>query len=175
MRARKALLATAATIALLDLSSAAQVQVQAPPISPSPGWVRALPSGPDTRVKITEEYAKLVARDAYFWAWPMANIYNRRQAFKDVKDFVMAGPVPTAPLNRVAMLTDYVNPDQRIVACPNQDVVYGAGSIALDISPVVIQVPDFGNASGSIRWLIYERMVSSNSARCMGPRPVFTC
>ena len=55
----------------------------------------------------------------------MANIYNRRRAFKDVKDFVMAGPVPTAPLNRVAMLTDYVNPDQRIVACPNQDVVYG--------------------------------------------------
>jgi hypothetical protein len=47
----------------------------------------------------------------------MANIYNRRQAFKDVKDFVMAGPVPTAPLKRVAMLTDYVNPDQRIVAC----------------------------------------------------------
>src|SRR4029434_3351567 len=77
MRARKALSATAATIALLDLSSAAQAQMQAPPISPSPGWVRALPSGPDTRVKITEEYAKLVARDAYFWAWPMVYIYNR--------------------------------------------------------------------------------------------------
>jgi hypothetical protein len=81
----------------------------------------------------------------------MANIYNRRQAFKDVKDFVMAGPVPTAPLNRVAMLTDYVNPDQRIVACPNQDVVYGAGSIALDVSPVVIQVPDFGD-----RFWVYQ-------------------
>jgi hypothetical protein len=26
-------------------------------------------SWPDTRVKITEEYAKLVACDAYFWAW----------------------------------------------------------------------------------------------------------
>ena len=93
----------------------------------------------------------MVARDAYFWAWPMVNIYNRRQAFKDVKDFVMAGPVPSAPLNRVAMLTDYVNPDQRIVACPNQDVVYGAGSIALDVSPVVIQVPDFGN-----RFWVYQ-------------------
>jgi hypothetical protein len=68
-----------------------------------------------------------------------------------VKDFVMAGPVPTAPLNRFAMLTDYVNPDQRLVACPNQDVVYGAGSIALDISPVVVQVPDFG-----VRFWVYQ-------------------
>jgi hypothetical protein len=28
----------------------------------SAGWARALPPGPDTRIKITEEYAKLVAR-----------------------------------------------------------------------------------------------------------------
>ena len=26
----------------------------------------------------------MVARDAYFWAWPLVNIYNRRLAFKDV-------------------------------------------------------------------------------------------
>jgi hypothetical protein len=44
------------------------------PISASPGWARALPGGPDARVKITEEYAKLVAKDAYFWAWPLVNI-----------------------------------------------------------------------------------------------------
>ncbi len=112
--------------------------------TPSPGWALAMPPGPSGRVKITEEYAKLVARDVYFWAWPMVNIYNRRLALKDVKDFVMAGPVPTAPLNRFAMLTDYIDPDQRMVACPNQDVVYGAGSMALDFSPVVVQVPDFG-------------------------------
>jgi hypothetical protein len=113
------------------------------PLPPSPGWTRTLPTGPDTHVKITETYAKLVARDAYFWAWPLVNIFNRRQAFKDVTEIVMAGPVPTAPLNRFAMLTDYITPDQRIVCCPNQDVVYGAGSLALDITPVVIQVPDF--------------------------------
>lgn len=38
------------------------------------------PPGPDVRVKITAEYAKHVGRDAYFWAWPMMNIYNRRLA-----------------------------------------------------------------------------------------------
>jgi hypothetical protein len=137
-----------ATFALLASIVFASAQT---PDSPSPGWALAMPSGPDARVKITEEYAKLVARDVYFWAWPMVNMYNRRLAFKDVKDFVMAGPVPTAPLNRFAMLTDYVNPDQRLVACPNQDVVYGAGSIALDISPIVVQVPEFGD-----RFWVYQ-------------------
>jgi hypothetical protein len=43
------------------------------------------------------------------------------------------------------MLSDYVNPGERLVACPNQDVVYGGGPLALDLSPVVIQVPDFGD------------------------------
>jgi hypothetical protein len=121
------------------------------PIPPSPEWTRALPTGPDTRVKITEAYAKLAARNAYFWAWPLVNIFNRRQAFKDVTEIVMAGPVPTAPLNRFAMLTDYITPDQRLVACPNQDVVYGAGALALDVTPVVIQVPNFGD-----RFWVYQ-------------------
>jgi hypothetical protein len=49
------------------------------------------------------------------------------------------------------MLTDYITPDQRLVACPNQDVVYGAGALALDITPVVIQVPDFGG-----RFWVYQ-------------------
>ena len=112
---------------------------------PSPQWIRAMPPGPDARVKITEEYAKLVARDAYFWTWPLVNVYSRRLALKDLPDFVRAGPVPSAPLNRLAMLTDYVDPGQRLVACPNQDVVYGLGLLALDVSPVVIQVPNFGD------------------------------
>ena len=44
------------------------------------------------------------------------------------------------------MLTDYVSPDQRFVACPNQDVVYGAGFLDnLDKEPIVFQVPDFGD------------------------------
>ena len=38
-----------------------------------------------------------------------------------------------------------------MVACPNQDVVYGAGSIGLDVEPVVIQVPDFGD-----RFWVYQ-------------------
>ena len=54
-----------------------------------------------------------------------------------VKEAVRAGPLLFAPLNRNAMFTDYVDPAERAVACPNQDVVYGLASIALDLSPVV--------------------------------------
>src|SRR5499426_971677 len=113
-------------------------------VDPSINWRRAMALGPDIRVKITEEYAKLVARDAYFWAWPLVNIYNRRLVMAQVKEAVKAGPLVFAPLNRNAMFTDYVDPAERAVACPNQDVVYGLASIALDLSPVVVQVPDFG-------------------------------
>jgi hypothetical protein len=117
----------------------------------SPDWAEALPVGPDTKVRITEAYADLVARDAYFWAWPMINLYSRRQTYKQLTEPIMLGPVPAAPLNRIGMLTDYIAPEERIVACPNQDVVYGAGTIALDLSPVIIQVPDFGD-----RFWVYQ-------------------
>jgi hypothetical protein len=79
------------------------------------------------------------------------NVYNRRLNYEKVSEIVMAGPVPAAPLNHLGMLTDYIVPEERIVACPNQDVVYGVGSLALDVSPVVIQVPDFGD-----RFWVYQ-------------------
>lgn len=104
----------------------------------------ASPQGPDTRVKITEAYARLVARDAVLWTWPMINLFTRRLAFKDLPEpGLMGGIVPVAPSNRLAMLSDYIAPEERMVACPNQDVVYGFGLLALDESPVVVQVPDF--------------------------------
>jgi hypothetical protein len=103
-----------------------------------------MPAGPDVRVKITQQYARMVARDAYFWAWPMVNIYNRRLAFKQAPEpGLMNGVLPFAPLNTMSMLHDYIQPEQRWVACPNQDVAYGAGIAALDETPVVVQVPDF--------------------------------
>src|SRR5437762_923945 len=108
-----------AGITLVDVSAIGMAQSQ--PLQPSPGWNRAMPPGPDARVKITEEYARQVGRDAYFWAWPMVNVYNRRLHFMQVKEMMRQGPLMEAPANRLAMLTDYVDPDERSVACPNQD------------------------------------------------------
>ena len=143
--------ATAASGGLARSASAQTSSFDPQPVPPSPNWARALPPGPDTSVKITEAYAAMAARDAYFWAWPLVNIYNRRLAFKDVPEPMLSGPAPIAPLNRFGMLTDYVEPEERLVACPNQDVVYGAGSLALDLSSVVVQVPDFGD-----RFWVYQ-------------------
>src|ERR1700689_5168559 len=33
--------------------------------------------GPVAGYAISEEYARLVARQTYFWAWPMVNVYGR--------------------------------------------------------------------------------------------------
>jgi len=81
----------------------------------------------------------------------MVNIYNRRLHFMTIKQIERQGPLMDAPPNRLAMLTDYVSPEERSVACPNQDVVYGIGALALDLSPVVVQVPDFGD-----RFWVYQ-------------------
>jgi hypothetical protein len=108
--------------------------------------------GPVDGTHITEAYARMVAREAYFWAWPMVNMYNRRLAADAVAEpCILDGCVPAAPLNRLAMLSDYVDPGSRDAPCPSQDFVYGAGMVALDIGPVVLQVPDFGD-----RYWLYQ-------------------
>src|SRR5262249_39663181 len=139
-------MATKAKSAAAAVAKAPSMEVQ-----PTAVWRRAMAPGPDVRVKITEEYARLVARDAYFWAWPLVNVFNRRQFFATVKRKQYQGPLMRAPLNELAMLMDYVAPEERAVACPNQDVVYGLGALALDVSPVVVQVPDFGE-----RFWVYQ-------------------
>src|SRR6516225_955595 len=137
--------------ALLLAVLTATTPTHAEQVVPSPSWGRAMRSGSVPGTKITEEYARLVARDAYFCAWPLVNVYNRRLTYEKVPETVLSGPVPASPLNHLGMLTDYIVPEERIVACPNQDVVYGVGSLALDLSPVVIQVPDFGD-----RFWVYQ-------------------
>ena len=48
-------------------------------------------SGPEADVKVTETYVRMMAREAYFWGWPMANIYNRRLKFKDLPQAGLMG------------------------------------------------------------------------------------
>jgi hypothetical protein len=142
---------TMASAVLLATGSFARL-AQAQSLQPSPDWALAMPPRPDARLNITEEYARLVARDAYFWAWPMVNVFTRRFSSGHAPEpGLLGGVLPTAPLNHLAMLHDYIKPDQRLVASPNQDVIYGAALLALDISPVVVQVPDFGD-----RFWVYQ-------------------
>jgi len=107
--------------------------------------------GPVAGTRMTEEYVRMIGRDAYFWGWPMVNLYNRRLTYTKVPTIGIVRPVVAAPPNQLGMLTDYIDPEERVVACPNQDVVYGIGALALDQSPVVVQVPDFGS-----RFWVYQ-------------------
>lgn len=109
-------------------------------------------TGTSADTRMPDSYVRLTGQETYFWAWPMMNIHNRRMMLKDLPDAgLMGGTVPVAPPNKMAMLTDYISPNQRMVACPNQDVVYGFGLLALDQSPVVVQVPNFGK-----RYWVYQ-------------------
>ncbi|CCH78532.1 hypothetical protein BN12_30058 [Nostocoides japonicum T1-X7] len=49
------------------------------------------------------------------------------------------------------MLRDDITPEERLVACPNQDLVYGFGVIDAHAGPSVVQVPDFGD-----RFWVYQ-------------------
>jgi hypothetical protein len=82
----------------------------------------------------------------------MVNIHNRKLAFSKIPEpGYIGGIVPVAPPNQLAMLRDYIVPEERVVACPNQDVVYGFGLLDFSQEPVVIQVPDFGD-----RFWVYQ-------------------
>ena len=101
---------------------------------------------PATGVLMHPEYAKAIARTAYVWGWPMVNMTNRRAAITQAPEpGRLNGVLPAAPRGQIAMLSDYIDPGQTFVTCPNQDVVYGLGFFSLDEEPVVIQVPDFGD------------------------------
>ena len=101
--------------------------------------------GPVPGTVMTPGYAKAVAQMAYAWGWPMVNLQTRRLMYSKVPTKGRLGPLPVAPLNELALLADYVDPEIRIVAHPNQDVVYGFGVLALEEGPVVVQIPDFGD------------------------------
>ena len=104
--------------------------------------------GPAPGTAMTKPYVQMVARMAYFWGWPLVNAANRAVAFsKAPEPGLMGGVIPVA-YNRLAMLTGYIASNQHFIACPNQDVVYGAGFFDLDKEPAVIQVPDFGDRLG---------------------------
>src|SRR5260370_1723316 len=82
---------------LLSMTVLAQSAVPPSP-SPTAASPSSTPPGPDVRGKITDDYAALVARDAYFWAWPMVNPTNPRPAPPPVTNTVPPTPHPRPPL-----------------------------------------------------------------------------
>ena len=129
----------AAGVAFLTLAGKAQAQQ-----IPIPTTGAEVP-GPASGTAMTIPYVQSVGRTAYMWGWPLVNMANRGIAFsKAPEPGLMGGVIPVA-FNRNAMLIGYISPNQTFIACPNQDVAYGAGFMTLDKEPIVFQVPDFDN------------------------------
>jgi hypothetical protein len=101
--------------------------------------------GPSSGNIMTETYVQSVGRMAYMWGWPLVNVANRAAAFSKAPEPGLIGGVIPVAYNRLAMLTGYIAADQTFIACPNQDVAYGAGFFDLNKEPIVFQVPDFGD------------------------------
>ncbi|MBS7253704.1 DUF1254 domain-containing protein [Flavobacterium branchiicola] len=111
-----------------------------------------LPTAPVPNTIMTDAYVKNIATSLYAWGWPLTNIHNRVETFRALPGPIYGGGVlPLAPPNHLCMLNDYVQPEERAVACPNQDVVYGLAPLDLSNGPVVVQVPDFGD-----RFWVYQ-------------------
>ena len=95
---------------------------------------------------MTPAYAHAVGRIAYIWRWPLVYVYNQRNELTKVPEaLLLNNAVCVAPINQLAMLTDYANPAEKLIADPNQDLLYGLGFLSLEKEPVVLQAPDFGN------------------------------
>jgi hypothetical protein len=94
---------------------------------------------------MTKAYIETVGRTAYLWGWPLVANANRAVAFSKAPEPGLVGGVVPIAYGGIAMLTDYVTADQRVVACSNQDVVYGPGFLSLDKESFVIQIPEFGD------------------------------
>lgn len=113
---------------------------------------RTILPGPPANIILPDEYVRQVASFAYLWAWPMVNIHNRKVLFEKLPEpLYKGGVVPLSPPNQLCMLTDYIKPGEKDVACPNQDVVYGFGLTDFSKDALVIQVPDFGD-----RFWVYQ-------------------
>jgi hypothetical protein len=109
-------------------------------------------AGPVAGARMTEDYVRSVGRLAYLWGWPLVNMHNRLSIMEKLPGpGLLGGVVPAASPGSVGMLHDYITPDEKLVACPNQDVVYGFGIIDAKRGPSVVQVPDFGG-----RFWVYQ-------------------
>ena len=141
---------------LMCVVALARAQQVPPPKSASE--IAGTPSG----TVLTKEYVEAVGRIAYIWGWPLVNNYNRSEGVKNLPEpGLIGGVLPASPPGHVAMLSDYIKEDQRFIACPNQDTVYGAGYQHLDSKPVIVQVPDFGD-----RFYVYQLADARTDSFC---------
>src|SRR5215468_1988934 len=104
---------TACAIGLAVAMLAGSAQAQQFPI---PTTAAEVP-GPAAGNLMTKAYVQTVGRMAYLWGWPLIANANRGVAFSKVPEPGLVGGVVPIAYGGIAMLTNYVTPDQRVIAC----------------------------------------------------------
>jgi len=170
MKNTRTRIVAALTVLALAIVASASLFAQQVPIPKTPAEV----PGPAPGTAMTKEYVQMVGRMAYLWGWALVDNANRHKVFSEAPEPGLLGGVVPIAHNGVAMLTNYVSPEQRFVACTNQDVVYGMGYCDnLDKLPIVFQVPDFGDRF----WVfaLYDARTDefSNIGKQYGTKPGF--
>src|SRR5262249_33771251 len=80
------------------------------PIATTPAEV----THPAVGVIMPVDYARILAATAYVWGWPLMNQHNRRARITQAPEpSLMNGALPAAPAGHLAMLHDYIKPEQR--------------------------------------------------------------
>jgi hypothetical protein len=165
----KHLKSTACAVSIVLSMLVGNVQAQQVPIPRTPAEVPGPAPG-----TMTKAYVEMVGRMAYFWGWPLVYVYNQRTELTKAPEVgLLAGVLPISPINQVGMLTGYVDPGERFIADPDQDVVYGLGYLSLEKEPVVIQVPDFGDRFWTIPVYNARTRQMSELGQQYGTKPGF--
>ncbi|MCU0710469.1 MAG: DUF1254 domain-containing protein [Pirellula sp.] len=101
------------------------------------------PTEPSTAIASTfpEHEIALLAK-AYQWGWPLVYLHNVKNSMGLISNPGVSGGAPVAPVNRLSMLTEPLDPRFKSVPCPNRDVIYGFALLDLEKDEVVLQVPD---------------------------------
>jgi hypothetical protein len=90
--------------------------------------------------KLTAEEAKSLARDLYYYAYPLMSMDVTMQQSTNVPS---AGTVPMrAPVNQFAHAREYPNANSREVVRFNFDTLYSLAWVDVSAEPMVLNVPD---------------------------------
>ncbi|MFN7874250.1 MAG: DUF1254 domain-containing protein [Pirellula sp.] len=101
------------------------------------------PTEPNTAITSTfPEHEIVLLAKAYQWGWPLVYLQNVKNSMSLLSAPGVSGGAPVAPVNRLSMLTEPLDPSFKSVPCPNRDVIYGFALLDLEKDEVVLQVPD---------------------------------
>ncbi len=136
----------------------------------------SFPRGPAPGSRLAR-FVREIGRFAYLWAWPLVNVFNRYTSFKRVwRPLLIGGIAPVAPINRLAMLPDYIGSKQRYITCPQPGSRSTASAFSISAASRGRPGAGFRRALlGLSRRPISGPTASPRSARCTAPSPASIC